>query len=73
MKNVFADAKIELACPHCAHKFSETIGKLQTNPHLTCGSCRQGFDIDASQLRAAVEKLSKSLAKLNATARRLGK
>jgi DNA-directed RNA polymerase subunit RPC12/RpoP len=54
--------RIELTCPHCGHKLSETIGRLKTNPHLVCPACRGGIDIQADQLRAAFEKVKRALA-----------
>lgn len=73
MKGVLDSAKIELPCPHCGHKLSETIGRLKTVQKLTCPSCRQTFDVDATQMRAEVQKVEKQLAKTLAAFSRLGK
>ena len=73
MKGVLDSAKIELPCPHCGHKFSETIGRLKTVQKLTCRSCGQAFDVDATQMRAEVQKVEKQLAKTLAAFSRLGK
>ncbi len=73
MKNILDDQAIELAGPHCGHKFSEHIGKLKTNPKLTCGRCRVGIDIKADQMRGEIAKVEKSLADLQRTLGRIGK
>lgn len=73
MKAMLDSATIELPCPHCAHKISQTIGQLKTKKHLVCTSCRNGFDLDASDLRREVAKVEKSLAKTLGALGRLGK
>lgn len=64
---------IELPCPHCGKKSAHTVGKLKTNPQITCSGCRQVFRVNANELRAAVQKIEKSLADLRRTLGRLGK
>jgi hypothetical protein len=64
---------VELTCPHCARKFSETIGKLHTNPKLTCPGCRGVIQIEADQLAAARKTVDKSLADFRAALSRIGK
>lgn len=64
---------VELTCPHCARKFSETIGKLHKNPHLTCPGCRGRIDIKADQLAAARKVVDNGTTDLQAAIRRLGK
>jgi len=72
MKNLLDDQTIELACPHYGHKFKERIGKLKTNPKLTCGRCRASIDIKADQMRGEITKVEKSLAELQRTLGRFG-
>lgn len=64
---------IELPCPHCGRKISQTIGKLKANPHLTCPGCKGGIDIKADQLRRAVDGINKQLTDLKRALGRLGK
>jgi transcription elongation factor Elf1 len=73
MKNILDDQPIELACPHCGHKLKERIGKLKTNPKLTCGSCRGHIEIKADQMRGEIAKVEKALADLQRTLGRIGK
>jgi len=73
MKSLLDDQTIELTCPHCAHKFKERIGKLKTNPTLTCSGCHQSITIRADQFRNEIAKVDKSLADLRRTLGRLGK
>lgn len=62
---------IKLPCPHCRREVAQTIGQLKLNPKLTCEACRQDFSVDAHQLRAAIQKIEKSLADLQRTLGRL--
>lgn len=71
--NTIDSQTVELPCPHCNHKGTQTIGKLKTNPKLTCRACGQGFAVNANELRAAVQKIEKSLADLQRAIGRLGK
>ncbi len=73
MKNILDSQSIELPCPHCAHKFSETVGKLKTNPALACPSCGQAFQVEAAQFASEIAKVEQALAKLQRTLGRLGK
>lgn len=73
MKAMLDSATIELPCPHCKHKISQTIGQVKTKKHLVCPSCMNGFDLDASDLRREIAKVEKSLAKTLGALGRLGK
>ncbi len=73
MKNALDSATIELPCPHCGHKLSQTIGQLKTTKHLNCPSCGKGFDLDASHMRREITKVEKSLAKTLGALGRIGK
>lgn len=64
---------IDIPCPHCRGKISETIGKLKTNPKLTCRHCRQSFNVEANQLRAGIQQAEKAFADLQRSLGRLGK
>ncbi|AQW28825.1 hypothetical protein ACKZDW_09075 [Ralstonia syzygii subsp. celebesensis] len=58
------DQSIELACPKCAHKFNETIGRLKNNPDITCGGCGATIHISADELRKTLEEVERSLEEL---------
>jgi transposase-like protein len=73
MKSILDGQTIELPCPHCSRKLTETIGKIKTNPDLTCRSCGKTFSVKADQFRQEIAKLEKSLADLQRTLGRLGK
>lgn len=73
MKTTLDSQVIEIPCPHCGHKLKESIGKLKTNPKLTCSKCRGVVSIDANQMRAEVAKVEKSLAQLSRTLAGFGK
>lgn len=64
---------IELSCPHCQRKLSQTIGKIKTNPTLRCPACGQDFRVNASQFKAQFAKVEKALADLTRKFGRLGK
>lgn len=63
----------EFSCPQCGHKLSGTIGQLKRNPTLTCRGCGSAIKIDANQLRAAIDQVTRELDKLKRTLGRLGK
>lgn len=73
MKSALDSQTIEIPCPHCGKKTSQTIARLKMNPHLTCPSCRGGIDVDATQMRTEIAKIEKSLAKTLGALGRLGK
>ena len=71
--NVFDSHTIEIPCPHCSHKASQTVGRLKLNPNLTCNACRQSFKVNANELRVAIQKIEKALADTKRSLSRLGK
>jgi len=64
---------LEIPCPHCGHKLRETIGKLQTNPKLTCRACQSVIAINATDLRRKIASVEKQLADFARKIGRLGK
>lgn len=64
---------VEIPCPHCGHQLRETIGKLKTDPHLTCGRCQGAVEVDAADLRRKVAQVNKALADFTRKMGRLGK
>jgi len=73
MKNMIDSQSIEVPCPHCGHKLSETIGKLKTNSKLTCPKCKGTISIDANQMRGEIAKVEQALAKLQRSLSSFGK
>lgn len=73
MTNFLDDQSIELTCPSCGHKFTEKIGRLKTNPKITCASCNTVIDIKANQFTTQIAKAEKSFAELQRTLSRFGK
>lgn len=73
MKNLLDSHNIEIPCPHCSKKNSETIGRLKTKREITCRHCGASFDLDTSNLRREVAQVENQLAQLNRTLGKLGK
>lgn len=73
MKSVLDSEAIAISCPNCGHQLSQTIGKLKTNPELTCGKCRTRFKVDATDMRAKITQVEKALANLQRTLGKVGK
>lgn len=73
MVSILDNNTVDIPCPHCSKKLSERIGKLKTNPKLTCRFCQGVFTVDADQLRATTQKVDKALTDLKRTAGRLFK
>lgn len=73
MKSALDNEFADLTCPQCGHKFKERLGKLKANPTLACPGCQVAIPIEADKLRVSLQKVDKSLADLQRTARRLFK
>lgn len=73
MKSVLDSTTIEVPCPHCGKKSSETIGALKNKTKLTCRHCKTAFDLDASELRRKVAEVENALKKTLGAFGRLGK
>lgn len=71
--SILDDKTIEITCPQCSHKFKERIGRLKTNPNLTCSRCRASIRVQADQLRKATESVDKKLADLKRSLGKIGK
>ena len=63
MTTNLSQQRVELPCPHCGHKFKESLGRLQLNPQLKCTDCGQSFNIDATKLKKTVKSVKDQLAK----------
>ena len=61
-----------IPCPHCSEKVEETIGRLKTDPKLTC-ACGATIQVDAKDLRSGIEQIERSLEQLRRTIRNFGK
>ena len=64
---------IELTCPSCRGKFTQTLGQLKHKTNLACPRCRGDIALDPGKLRREVAKVEQSLAQLGKTASRLNK
>lgn len=64
MKSILDTQAIDVPCPSCGHKLRETIGRLKTNPKLSCSSCSAEINVDASELKREIAALEKQLAQL---------
>ncbi len=73
MKNMLDSQRIEIPCPHCQRKLSETIAKLKTMSRMRCRFCGSEFDVDKTKMRVEITKVEQSLAKFQRTLGRLGK
>ena len=51
---------VEIPCSACGKKSSQTIGRLKTNPDITC-SCGAVTHVDTSHLSKDIAKAEKSL------------
>lgn len=69
---IFDSEKVDITCPSCRRKRSESLGKLKTNPKLTC-ICGTVIDVDARKLTAGLQQAEKSLANLGKAFGKLGK
>lgn len=73
MKSILDNEFADLACPQCGHKFKERLGKLKTNPTLTCAKCKAAIPVDANKLRATIQKVDKSVADIQRSLGRIFK
>lgn len=60
----FDHHSLNITCPQCGHETPETIGRLKTNPQLTCGGCGNTITIQADNLKAGIDSVQKQLADL---------
>jgi len=63
--------RIDIPCPKCSYKTSETIAKLRLNPKLVCRGCGTALNIDARNFNAGAKAIDKSLADLKRSLGRL--
>jgi transcription elongation factor Elf1 len=73
MKNALDSATIDIPCPHCGKKSSETIRRLKTVDKLTCCHCHASFELDASDMRRQIAQVENQLAQLSRKLGSLGK
>lgn len=72
MKNLLDSQRIEIPCPHCQRKLSETIGKLKSISKLRCRFCSTEINLDKTKMRAEIAKVEQELAKFQRSLGRLG-
>lgn len=65
--------RLDIPCPGCGHKISETVGKLKTNPTLVCPACKRPIAIKAEGLAAGLKQAEDAVADFKRTLSRLGK
>ncbi|GGZ83171.1 hypothetical protein GCM10007161_13290 [Ignatzschineria indica] len=58
------DMPIEIPCPDCSHKISETIGNLKKNPTLECPVCGFQFKVNADELKESIKSAEMMLNQL---------
>lgn len=63
MKSSLDSHVMEFTCPHCSGKVKQSVGRLQSNPHLTCSHCGQGFDVATASLKKALKSAADNKAK----------
>ena len=54
------DASLDITCPHCGQKGSETLGGLQAKGY-TCPGCGLIIEADSDQFRQAIDAAQKAL------------
>lgn len=73
MTNMLDSQRAEVACPHCKRKFSESLGKLKTNPTLKCPGCGQSINVRADNFKAGLAQSEKAIADFRKAVGRIGK
>lgn len=58
------DQKIDVPCPNCGEKLTETIGALRRKPQRRCSGCGVQIDIDTQQLDQDLRDVNRSLDEL---------
>lgn len=57
----FDDKDLDIPCPNCGNNIQEKLGRLKTDPELTCTACANTFTIDATKFRDGISEVEKSL------------
>ena len=68
----FDSTNVDLECPNCSKKFSETIGRLKNDPKILC-ECGCTITIDSSDLRNGLSTLDESFNELQRALGNVGK
>lgn len=55
---------VMITCPHCNHKFEETISRLKYQPNHYCRSCHKYVGVNLLALHIALESSRKSMDEL---------
>jgi DNA-directed RNA polymerase subunit RPC12/RpoP len=64
---------MDIACPNCGRKIKERLGRLKNSPVINCPGCKQRIEVDASSLRAALQRVEQAFRRLDDSLKRLGK
>ncbi|MGC0155009.1 hypothetical protein ACPRNU_21330 [Chromobacterium vaccinii] len=73
MKLDIDNHELALPCPGCGKKVEEKIGRLRTNPDISCPSCGASIKIDADELNQGIKAVEKQLDALRASFKKFGK
>ena len=73
MSSFFGDQKLTLTCGQCGHKSEETVRRLETSPKIACPKCGVVTEYDASDFKAKLADVDKSIEKLKKSFGKLGK
>lgn len=57
----FDEHELDIDCPHCGNSVKEKLGRLKSDPELTCVACNKTFAIDATKFRTGISEAEKSL------------
>jgi len=52
---------VRITCPHCNHKFEETISRLTYHPKHYCPSCKKNVSVNLLALHTALESSRRSM------------
>lgn len=56
--------RIDVPCPTCKKKDSQTVADLVLNLKVTCGFCREPIDISSESWRASIQELAQALSQI---------
>ena len=62
MKLDTSGVQLQIPCPNCQQKISETIGRLKDDLKVTCTSCGTAFAVNSTEFDKGVEAAEKMLA-----------
>jgi uncharacterized Zn finger protein len=57
----FDNQSVDIPCPGCGKKFSETLRRLKQNPKITCRFCGAVNTVNADEFRKFEQSVKKAL------------